>query len=50
MSAPEQPRIDPALQPRPDDVSYDLERALSSVIALRSQIPEDALTAGMLGT
>ena len=50
MSAPEQPRIDPALHPRPDDVSYDLESALSSVIALRSQIPEDALTAGMLGT
>jgi len=50
MSAPEEPRIDPALQPRPGDVSYDLERALSSVLALRTQIPEDALTAQMLGT
>lgn len=50
MSAPEEPRIDPALQPRPEDVSYDLERALSSVLALRTQIPEDALTAQMLGT
>lgn len=50
MSAPDEPQIDPALQPGPDDVSYDLERALSSVVALRSQIPEDALTASMLGT
>jgi S1-C subfamily serine protease len=50
MSAPEEPQIDPALQPGPDDVRYDLERALSSVVALRSQIPDDALTASMLGT
>lgn len=50
MSVPDEPRIDPALQPRPDDVSYDLERALSSVMALRTQVPEDALTAAMLGT
>ena len=50
MSEPEEPQIDPALQPKPDDVTYDLERALSSVVALRSQIPDDALTASMLGT
>lgn len=50
MSQPDEPQIDPALQPGPDDVSYDLERALSSVVALRSQIPDDALTASMLGT
>jgi S1-C subfamily serine protease len=50
MSAPEEPQIDPALQPRPGDVGYDLESALSAVVALRSQIPEDALTASMLGT
>jgi S1-C subfamily serine protease len=50
MSAPEEPQIDPALQPSPDDVGYDLERALSAVVSLRSQIPEDALTASMLGT
>jgi S1-C subfamily serine protease len=50
MSAPDEPRIDPALQPTPNDVRYDLERALSSVVALRSQIPDDALTASMLGT
>jgi len=50
MSVPEEPQIDPALQPSPDDVGYDLERALSAVVALRSQIPEDALTASMLGT
>lgn len=50
MSVPEEPQIDPALQPSPDDVRYDLERALSAVVALRTQIPEDALTASMLGT
>jgi len=50
MSVPEEPQIDPALQPSPDDVGYDLERALSAVVALRTQIPEDALTASMLGT
>jgi len=50
MSAPDEPQIDPALQPGPDDVGYDLERALSAVVSLRSQIPEDALTASMLGT
>lgn len=50
MSSPEDTQIDPSQQPRPEDVSYDLERALSAVVAMRSQIPEDALTANMLGT
>ena len=50
MSSPEDTEIDPSQQPRPEDVTYDLERALSSVVALRSQVPEDALTANMLGT
>lgn len=37
-------------QPRQEDLSYDLERALSSVVSVRTQIPEDAMTARMLGT
>ena len=36
-------------QPDPADVAYDLERALSSVVFLRANIPEDAFTAGTLG-
>ncbi|HTT37171.1 MAG TPA: S1C family serine protease [Burkholderiales bacterium] len=38
------------LQPRPDEVGFDLEDALSSVVLLRSEIPEDAFTASILGT
>ena len=50
MSDPEDVRIDPALQPKPADVGYDLDRALSSVVALRSRIADDAMTANTLGT
>ena len=38
------------LQPDPNDYPYDLDRALSAVVGLRSYIPPDAFTAGMLGT
>jgi len=38
------------LQPDPNDYPYDLERALSAVVGLRSYIPSDAFTAGTLGT
>jgi S1-C subfamily serine protease len=38
------------LQPSPDDVGFDLERALDAVVALRSEVPEDAFTASILGT
>lgn len=31
-------------------MSYDLERALSAIVSVRTQIPEDAMTARMLGT
>jgi S1-C subfamily serine protease len=39
-----------SLQPRPEDVSFDLETALDSVMQLRAEIPEDAFTASILGT
>ena len=50
MSADTEPQIPPDLQPRPEDVGYDLTRALSAVVSVRAQIPEDAFTASILGT
>ncbi|MCH7888282.1 MAG: serine protease [Proteobacteria bacterium] len=37
-------------QPKADEVAFDLDRTLSSVLSLRSKIPDDAFTAAMLGT
>jgi len=37
-------------QPKPADYAYDLDHALSSVVALRSKVPQDAFTAETLGT
>lgn len=45
-----EPEIHEANKPKPGDVSYDLERALSSVVSIRTKIPEDAFTASILGT
>ena len=42
--------VPPAQQPRPEDYAYDLDRALSAVVGLRAMVPEDAFTAGILGT
>lgn len=38
------------LQPDPGDYSFDLDRALSSIVSLRSEVPGDAFTANTLGT
>ena len=38
------------MQPDPEAVAFDLERTLSSVMALRSEVPEDAFSAPTLGT
>src|ERR1700674_2442790 len=38
------------IQPKPGDCAFDLDRALSAVLGLRATIPEDASTAGTLGT
>ncbi|MGA8964069.1 MAG: signal protein PDZ, partial [Pseudolabrys sp.] len=38
-------KVPQAVQPRAEDYSYDLERALSSVVGLHSIIPPDAFTA-----
>lgn len=38
------------LQPDPQDYEFDLERALSAVVSLRANVPNDAFTADTLGT
>ena len=42
-------KVPPAVQPRAEDYSYDLERALSSVVGLHAIVPPDAFTADTLG-
>jgi S1-C subfamily serine protease len=37
-------------QPKPEDYDYDLERALGSVVGIRSIVPGDAFSAETLGT
>ncbi len=44
------PEIRPDLQPDPAKVSFDLDRVLASVVSIRTEIPDDAFTAGTLGT
>jgi S1-C subfamily serine protease len=43
-------KIPASVQPKPQDYGYDLERALATVVGLRSIIPADAFTAETLGT
>jgi S1-C subfamily serine protease len=50
MSEIEQWVFPESVQPKPDETQFDLERALDAVVLLRSEIPEDGLTAGTLGT
>ncbi len=38
------------LQPDPGQVRFDLDAALDAVVMLRAEVPEDAFTAGILGT
>ncbi len=46
----ETPLIDPALQPDPKTLSFDLNRALSSIVSVQCKIPENGFTAQSLGT
>ena len=36
--------------PNPEDTSFDLDKVLSGILSLRTEIPEDAFTASTLGT
>ena len=42
--------FDESLQPREEDLGFDLAQALDAVVLLRAEIPEDAFTGGILGT
>jgi S1-C subfamily serine protease len=47
----EKSRMDaPPMQPQHDDLDFDLDRALKSVVSLQAAIPDDAFTADILGT
>ena len=50
MPEPMDWEIEAAWQPKPEEVSFDLDGVLSSVVALRAEIPADAFTAEVLGT
>ncbi len=49
MSEDIKPEGDPR-PPEPEDYAFDVDAALSSVVSVRARIPEDAMTASMLGT
>lgn len=44
------PDIDPALQPTPEDMSFDLKEALRAIYLIRTRVPEDGFTAQSLGS
>ena len=50
MSSVSEWTVSPALQPKPQDYSFDLDQALAAVVGLRSIVPDDAFTAETLGT
>jgi S1-C subfamily serine protease len=37
-------------QPKPEEYPYDLDHALSTVVGIKAQVPDDAFSAGTLGT
>lgn len=50
MSYPQEWSFPEAMQPEPDDVSFELGPVLNSVVSVRAEIPEDGFTAETLGT
>jgi len=40
----------PEMQPNPEQARFDLDAAFDSMVLLRTAVPEDAFTAGILGT
>ena len=40
----------PSLQPKPGELAFDLDAALSAVVTVHAEIPDDAFTASILGT
>jgi S1-C subfamily serine protease len=50
MSSVSDWKVPASVQPKPQDYDYDLDGALTSVVGLRSVVPNDAFTAQTLGT
>ena len=50
MSSPSDWKLPLTAQPKPADYNFDLERALSAVVGVRTIVPGDAFTAETLGT
>ena len=50
MSEPSDWAFPAELQPAPEQVRFDLDTALNAVVMLRTEIPQDAFTASILGT
>ncbi len=50
MSSSSDWELPAAVQPKPADYTYDLERALGAIVGIRAIIPADAFTAETLGT
>ena len=50
MASPADWETPPQARPKPEDYDFNLERALASVLGVRAAVPEDAFTAGTLGT
>ena len=49
MANENMPDIDPALQPIPEDLSFDLKEALRAVHLIRTRAPADGFTVQSLG-
>ena len=39
-----------SLQPSPEETQFDLARAMDCMVLVRVEVPDDAFTAGILGT
>jgi S1-C subfamily serine protease len=50
MPATSEWQLPAAVQPRGEDFSFDLDRALAAVVGLSARVPDDAFTASILGT
>ena len=50
MSETQQWAFPESLQPKADETQFDLARAMDAVVLVRTEIPEDGFTAGILGT
>jgi len=50
MAEPSEWAFPAELQPRAEDLRFDLDAALDALVLVRAEVPEDAFTAGILGT